>query len=126
MDDTVGLMRALMARDETGGEQRGRAPRLRRFLRDADLSWLRAPLPVLVALASVGAAALAPSGGIGAAVLAARAGLAAATGTADAIIGAALADRDTAVFAIAAAVGGPALLLFLMELLADLRRTFGR
>ena len=123
MDDTVDLMRALVARDEAGIE-RGPAARLRRSLRDTGLSRLRAPLLpllLLVALAPVGAAALAPGGGI---VAAARAGLAAVPDAIGAVAGAALSDPHAA--AVIAAVAGPALLLVLVDLLADLRRTFGR
>ncbi len=64
MEDTANLMQALVARDEAGIE-RSRAAALRRFLPDADHSWLRAPprwplpplLLLLAALASAGAVA---------------------------------------------------------------------
>jgi hypothetical protein len=122
VDDTVELMRALVARDEASVEL-GCAARLRRSLRGTDLSRLRAPLLpllLLVALAPVGAAALAPGGGI---VAAARAGLAAVPDAIGAATAAALPDPHAAAL-LAAAVAGPALLLVLVDLLADLRRTF--
>jgi hypothetical protein len=136
MDDNVELMRALVARDEAGVE-RSRAARLRRFLCGTDRSRLRAspraalpPLLLLAALTSAGAVAAGASGGIAAWVPAIRAGLAAAAAAPDtvaaAVLGAALSDRDTAIAILGAAVAGPALLLVLVELLADLRRTFGR
>jgi hypothetical protein len=135
MDDNVELMRALVARDEAGVE-RSRAARLRRFLCGTDRSRLRAspraalpPLLLLAALTSAGAVAAGASGGIAAWVPAIRAGLAAAAApdtAAAAVLGAALSDRDTAIAILGAAVAGPALLLVLVELLADLRRTFGR
>jgi len=119
VDDTVILMRALVARDEARVE-RGPAARLRRSLRDTDLSRLRAPLLLLIALVPVGAAALTPDNGIGGA---ARAGLAAVPDAVGAVAGAALSDPHAAAL-LAAAVAGPALLLVLVDLLADLRRTF--
>jgi len=132
MADTMELMRALVARDEAEVEH-NRAARLRGRLRDTDLSWLRVPPLLPVVLASIGAAALAAGGGIGAAVLAVRAGLGAALGVPEnadaiigAIIGAALADRDTAIIAVCVAAAGSALLLFLAEVIADLRRILGR
>ena len=110
MDDTVDLVRALVARDEAEVERR-RAAGIRRFLRDADLSWLRPArwplLVLLVSLASLGAAAAVPGGGI----------VAAARAVATAVAAAAI---------LAVAVAGPALLLFLADLLADLRHALRR